>query len=144
MRFWDASAILPLLVEETTTAAITALLREDTEIVAWWATETECVSAIARLEREGALTGETANDVLRRLDAMRHAWNEVQPVPSIRVTARRLLRVHTLRAADALQLSAAVITAEHDPSTLEVVCLDDRLRSAAEKEGFVVLPKPSR
>ena len=29
MRFWDASAILPLLVEETATAVMTALLRED-------------------------------------------------------------------------------------------------------------------
>jgi hypothetical protein len=48
-----------------------------------------------------------------------------------------LLRVHPLRAAGALQLAAAYLVAERRPSTLEIVTLDDRLRHAGRKEGFV-------
>jgi uncharacterized protein len=44
--------------------------------------------------------------------------------------------VHPLRAADALQLAAAVVAAERDPPSLEFVSLDDRLLEAASREGF--------
>jgi hypothetical protein len=53
--------------------------------------------------------------------------------------ASRLLRVHPLRAADALQLAAALAAAKGDPSSLDVVCLDQRLSEAARREGFRVL-----
>jgi hypothetical protein len=56
----------------------------------------------------------------------------------VRDVARRLLRVHPLRAADALQLAAAYLAAERRPSTLEIVTLDERVRLAAAKEGFIV------
>lgn len=52
--------------------------------------------------------------------------------------AKRLLRVHPLRTADALQLAAALVyRAEGSP--LDFVCLDERLCSAAEREGFIVI-----
>jgi len=104
----------------------------------WWATEVECVSALARLEREGALTDTSTTAALERLDMLAGAWNEVQPVMAVRGTARRLLRVHTLRAADALQLAAAIIVAEGLPASLDIVTLDERLASAARREGFTV------
>ncbi len=140
MKFWDTSAVIPLLAKETTSREMVGLLAEDRQVAVWWGTETECVSAIARLEREDALTTAETTALLRRLDSMRDAWQEVQPVASLRVTARRLLRVHALRAADALQLAAAIAAAEQEPSALELVCLDERLRQAAQKEGFRVLP----
>ncbi len=54
----------------------------------------------------------------------------------------RFLRVHPLRAADALQLAAAFIAAERRPSSLELITLDDRLAAAARKEGFVLVDLP--
>jgi hypothetical protein len=54
--------------------------------------------------------------------------------------ALRLLRNHPLRAADALQLAAALIASEETPQTLEFICLDDRLALAARREGFTVIP----
>ena len=57
----------------------------------------------------------------------------------MRETATRFLRVHPLRAADALQLAAAFVVAENRPSSLELITLDDRLGDAARKEGFKVL-----
>ena len=115
-----------------------AIAEEDPVMCVWWATEVECVSALARLEREGFLTEAAISTALERLDALAESWNEVQPVAAVRGTARRLLRVHPLRAADAFQLAAAVVVAEGQPKSLEVVTLDDRLAAAARREGFAV------
>ena len=115
-----------------------AIAEEDPVMCVWWATEVECVSALARLEREGALTDTATTVALERLDLLAESWNEVQPVVGVRGAARRLLRVHALRAADALQLAAAVIAAEGQPASLEIVTLDERLAAAARREGFTV------
>ena len=138
MRFWDSSAIIPLTVTEASTDAMRAIAEEDPVMCVWWATEVECVSALARLEREGALTDTATTVALERLDLLAESWNEVQPVVGVRGAARRLLRVHALRAADALQLAAAVIAAEGQPASLEIVTLDERLAAAARREGFTV------
>ncbi|MHB8674439.1 MAG: type II toxin-antitoxin system VapC family toxin [Candidatus Limnocylindrales bacterium] len=139
MRFWDSSAIVPLLVAESSSAAVMREYELDPEVVAWWATEAECVSALARLEREGSLTSPSMVEGLRRLDGLVRAWREVQPVTAVRQTAIRLLRVHPLRTADALQLGAAIVAAENHPVTLRLVTLDERLAQAAEREGFAVV-----
>jgi uncharacterized protein len=103
----------------------------------------ECASAIARLEREGALDEAAVREAFQRLTQLATGWHEVDPSDPIRETAVRFLRVHPLRAANALQLAAAFLAAERRPSSLEVVTLDDRLAAAARKEGFVVIEVPS-
>ena len=138
MRFWDSSAIIPLTVAEASTDAMRAIAKQDPVMCVWWATELECVSALSRLEREGALTETATTVALGRLDLLAESWNEVQPVLAVRGAARRLLRVHSLRAADALQLAAAVVAAEGQPASLEIVTLDERLAAAARREGFTV------
>jgi uncharacterized protein len=77
------------------------------------------------------------------LKHLANGWHEVDPSDSIREAAVRFVRVHPLRAADALQLAAAFIAAERRPSSLNVVTLDDRLATAARKEGFVVIEVPA-
>ena len=139
MRFWDSSAIVPLLVAEGTSAAVMAAYEQDPDLIVWWATEVECVSAMARLEREGSLDGRSLVDALERLDALSTAWQEVQPVARLRRNAVRLLRVHSLRAADALQLGAALAAAEDQPASLRLVTLDGQLAQAAQREGFTVV-----
>lgn len=138
MKYWDSSALVPLCVDEPATARMLRLYRSDPVVVTWWGSEIECASALALLEREGAMTSEGVSAAMGRLKGLRIAWHEVQPSQSMRDTSVRLLRVHPLRAADALQLSAAVIAADLVPSTLEVVTLDERLASAARREGFPV------
>ncbi len=137
MKFWDSSAIVPLLVSEATTETMQAVAADDPSMLVWWATPVECVSAISRLERDGSLTTDGTGVALQRLDALAEAWNEIQPVEAARIAARRVLRVHALRAADALQLAAALIAAERNPGSLELVTLDDRLLDAARREGFI-------
>jgi uncharacterized protein len=144
MRFWDASAIVPLLVEEPASQAVLAEYEQDPEVLVWWGTEVQCVSALAVLEREGKLSPEAMSEALLRLAALVGSWREIQPTPPVRRTAIRLLRLHDLRASDALQLSAAIAAAEHQPETLPLVTLDGRLAQAAERQGFsVVRPQSS-
>lgn len=141
MRFWDSSALIPLLVAEPVSAAVMRIYELDPEIVAWWGTQAECVAALARLERDDNLTAPATAEALRRLDGLAKAWREVQPVTAVRTTAIRLLRVHPLRTADAFQLAAAIVAAENHPASLQFVTLDDRLGQAAEREGFT-FPRP--
>jgi uncharacterized protein len=140
MRYWDASAIVPLLVEEPRTADARAALTEDAGIVTWWGTRIECTSAIARLERAVALTPRQATQAIEVLRAIATGWNEILPAEVVRETACRLLRVHPLRAADALQLAAATVMTGGRPAQAGFMAFDDRLRDAAGREGFFVGP----
>ena len=139
MRFWDTSAIVPLLADEGGTAAVTAEFERDPSMVVWWDTSVECVSAIARRERQGGLVGQDVVAATRRLVDLSASWQEIQPAVRLRQTAERLLRTHSLRAADALQLAAAITAADGDPRSLPFVTLDERLARAAEREGFPVV-----
>ncbi len=139
MKYWDSSAIVPLLVDEQTSPVVLEEYLRDPEIIAWWATGVECVSALARVERDGGLSTSTMTDALGRLDALERAWSEILPTERLRELAVRLLRVHALRAADALQLAAALVAAEGRAGSLTLVSLDDRLALAAEREGFRVV-----
>ena len=139
MRFWDASAIVPLVVAEPTTRVLQRLAAGDPAMLVWWATTVECASAIARLERDDALEPAAANEAFDRLRRLAEGWHEVDATDAVRDAALRLLRVHPLRAADSLQLAAAVVAAERRPSSLELITLDERLATAARKEGFAVI-----
>ena len=139
MKFWDSSAIVPLIVADPRTSALQRLYQRDAAVLVWWATEIECVSAVARLERQQDLTARAALESFRRLDALKTSWNEVQPLDGVRRIARRLLRVHSLRAADSFQLAAALVASEGQPGSLEMVSLDDRLVDAGRREGLEVI-----
>lgn len=140
MRFWDSSALVPLLLEQEATASVEALVSEDPEIVAWWGTPVELASAAARLRREESLTISEEESVLQLLDELRAAWFEVLPAEEVRDRASRLLRLHPLKAADALQLAAAVVWAGGTDGA-EFVTFDEGLGLAARLEGFRILPR---
>ena len=140
MRFWDSSALIPLFVREEHSPLVEALVGDDPEMMVWWAGPVECASAVHRLRREGVFAAAAAAEVLATLSAALDAANVVQPGDALRAKALRLLGVHPLRAADALQLAAAQLWAREMPAGRDFVCLDERLRSAAILEGFRVLP----
>lgn len=143
MKFWDASALVPLLVGEPATARVQALARRDPDMLVWWGSQVECASALARLEREAALDATQAASAFQLLAQLAAAWHEIEPSELVRESAVRFLRVHPLRAADALQLAAAFVAAERRPVSLQVVTLDERLAEAMGKEGFVLTEIPA-
>ena len=141
MRFWDSSSLIPLFVREAHSPGLEALLTDDPDMMVWWASHVECGSAVHRLRREGVFNPAEAAQVLAGLAGALDAANVVQPGDEICAMTLRLLGVHPLRAADALQLSAALLWARGRPARKDFVCLDERLRTAAILEGFAVLPE---
>jgi len=142
VRFWDASAIVPLVVEEAGTSLARAWLRDDAEVVIWGLTRLELASAIERRTRERLLKASARTAALRRLARLAAGAHEVTDLAAVRVRALSLLARHPLRAADAAQLGAALVVAEQDPGALTFVALDRRLAEAAGREGLDVLTWP--
>jgi hypothetical protein len=132
--------MLSLLLGQRATHELKVLLSSDDSMALWWGTRVEAVSAIWRLRRAGEVAGPSASRLVTQLDAVISAAYEIQPTEEVRATACRILRVHELRAADALQFAAALVWAGYHPAGLGFVCLDRKLREAAEREGFAVLP----
>ena len=144
MRYWDSSAIVPLCVRETPTDMVRHLIERDRQLAVWWATEVECESALARRRRQGGGGGGLSEAADReahvQLRDIASAWYVVDPGVAVRDGAIRIVRVHALSAADALQLSAALAWCEGRPRGHELVTLDSRLAEAARLEGFRVVP----
>lgn len=140
MKFWDSSAIIPLCLREKRSVVMKGFIKDDEDIVVWWTTRIECLSALSRRQREGVLPSGDEAKARTVLSALAATWSEVQPTETVRMRAERLLSIHPLRAADALQLASALIWAQETPRGLDFVCLDQNLREGALKEGFFVLP----
>lgn len=138
MKFWDSSAVVPLLVREDATTEALALLEADHDFAIWWATPVECVSALMRLLHAHHCDEATVEQALARLDALVERGSVIEPSDSIREQARRLLRVHPLRTADALQLAAAIELRGPPPQRPHLVTYDQRLAVAARREGFTI------
>jgi uncharacterized protein len=144
MRYWDTSAIVPLLVSEPWSSSAEELLRSDQAVVAWWASRIECASALRRRERRRTLDAAGVRRSLDLLDRLAAGWSEVTAGEAVRARAERALAVHPLSAADALQLAAALTWRGEVTERRALVCLDERLRDAASREGFAVLPAEMR
>lgn len=138
MRFWDSSAIVPLLVEQKSSSRVGAWVAGDASIVLWTLTPVEVVSALRRLARDKALAEEIARQAEIRLTELVGASHVIVDVEPVKSLATRLLRLHPLRAFDALQLGAALHWAEGHPQGRTLHTLDSRLALAAQREGFTV------
>ena len=136
MRFWDSSAITPLLVDEADSQRREQQLGEDGVMVVWYATAVEIESALNRRIRDGSLSGENIHFARQRLQQLTDAWVEVEPSNKVRDRALRLLRVHPLRAADTLQLAAALVVCDERTHGFFFLTGDQRLHEAATAEGF--------
>ena len=140
MRFWDAFALVPLCLTEPRSDGMKRLAQQDPDLIVWWTSLVECWSAFTRARREGKIDARREHLARGALESLRRGWDEIQPVEEVRRMADRLLRVYPIRAADALQLAAAALWAGIE-GPKSFVCLDERLREAAQMEGFTILPE---
>ncbi len=140
MRFWDASALVPLVLEESRSSEIRKLLKIDPEILCWWGSPVECFSALWRLQRMKLIKPNDFEQAKKKLLLLFESIDLITPNKVLREKAIRLLGLHSLRAGDSLQLAAALRWSEDQTQGREFVCLDDRLSKASKAEGFIVLP----
>jgi len=140
VRYWDSSALVPVVIAEPETQRMRSLLDEDPNIVTWAWTRVELASAVERRYREGELSRDQRRAALARFAELAEVWDEVTDVLVVRRRALAVLARHPLRAADAAQLGAALAVAPETGGPLGFVCLDERLHEAAEGEGLAPLP----
>ncbi len=143
VSYWDSSAIIPLLIREPDTEQREAELRKIEQMVTWWGSSVEITSALARREREGILADKQLDQAKIRLQRLKEQWTRVMPVEAVLRRAERLLWLHPLRSADALQLAAALCACQENTQAAAFHCADLRLLEAAGKEGFTLF-KPNR
>jgi len=110
-------------------------------VLVWPLAATEVISALARKRREGSLSPARFATAKKRLSDLAKAWNEVHSLDTVQARARRLLEIHPLTAADSLHLAAALVAVEERTAGFEFLTFDQRLREAALREGFEMLPK---
>lgn len=143
MRFWDTSAIVPLLMDEPESETMRALLLEDQAILASFITPIEITSAIWRRLHKRELDLRSRADAESQFAHVSENWFAVREYQRIIDAALDVLARRRLRAADAIQLASAIVSVEigeQKPSSLPFVTLDDDLAAAADQEGFPVLP----
>jgi len=140
LPFWDSAAVVPLIFREQTSESLNDLLTGDLEVAVWWGTWTACAVMIRRLRRTSILGKESEQEARAALDGPAADWTEIEPADDLRLLASLLSNEYPLRAADALRLAAALRWCEGDTTNARFVCLDNRLRQAAQGESFQVLP----
>ena len=99
---------MPLIVQQPATPRVRALFSADPEVMTWLLSDIEIHSGLSRLLREGGLT---RDGWLRATEGFERVWNGItviSMVEAVKPRARRVLRLHPLRAAGALQLGAAL------------------------------------
>lgn len=138
MKFWDASAVVPLLVPQEPTPRMEAEFVADPAVGVWCLTAVEAWSGVCRMRRESRIDSPGMRAARKRLQELTGSWIEVDDIRAVRLRAQRLLETHSLRAGEALQLAAALVLVSDVPQRLPFVTLDVRLAEAAEKEGFEI------
>lgn len=140
MRFWDSSALFPLLVRTPDSERMESLFRRDSEVVLWWSAPVDCEEVLADVSRRGGLREADRRIAQAILERLRACSFEIQPQEEVRSRALRLLSLHRLSAAQAFELAAALVWCRERTRGMTVVSLEPRLREAAAREGFRVLP----
>jgi len=142
VRFWDASALVPLIVEEGGSLVCREWIKDDPEVILWGLAWLEVAAAIERRVREGRLSKALRGAALARIRRIAGDAHEITDLPAVRTRALSLVARHALRAADAAQIGAALLMADPEPASVTMVVLDRRLAEAAEREGLSVLTWP--
>ena len=138
MRFWDTSALVPLMIDEPRSEEMRALAQQDAHIVTSAFTVVEIASANWRRRHAGELSMSAHETADRNFAYLSETWIELPITQDIIDAATSVLSRHTLRAGDALQLGAATVATGQ--IRLTFVTLDKGLAAAAQSEGFPTLP----
>jgi hypothetical protein len=81
VRFWDASAIVLLLVTKPAMRRLQALAARDPDMLVWWGSEVECVSALpaSTARRLSSLDAKALALASNRLRQLAIGWHEIEP-----------------------------------------------------------------
>jgi predicted nucleic acid-binding protein len=135
LAFWDTSALVPLCVRQSITPRAVALYKIHDAVV-WWATPVEIASTAARLLRMQQLDSRDWSKARKLAKRLASSWFVIQPSDALRARSVELVDRYDLRAADSLQLAAALEWCEGVPEEHVFLTIDQTLREAALLSGF--------
>ena len=138
MKFWDSSAIVPLLILERETEECLRIFKSDPDVIVWTMSKVEVFSALCRRFRQKGMNEEVFDSVKIRMGLFFDGAFEIVSIPRVKERALRLLQIHSLKAADALQLAAALVATQEMPAKLAFMSFDEQLSKAAKCEGFLI------
>jgi uncharacterized protein len=134
VRFWDTSALIPILLDEDRSTIALSFMRTDSNVVVSFLTLVEIDSTLARRQA----SAQQRRDALELYASLRSIWTVIDDYKAIVHEARRVAQTHALRSGDAVQLASAVIGCR-PKGLIPFVCFDDELNAAAFAEGFPLL-----
>jgi predicted nucleic acid-binding protein len=111
-------------------------LYEAYDVAVWWGTAVEIASALARLLRTQQINAKEWAEARRLGERLAGAWSTIAPSDSLRALSIQIVNRYDLRAADALQLAAALEWCEGAARGRTLISADSRLRDAALLAGF--------
>lgn len=138
MSFWDSSALVPLCTNEPRSILAGKLWKQFPAVFVWWETSVEICSALARIERENKITLSQRLKAEKRLTILEKVWKEILPNQRVKELARTFPAQYKLKAADSLQLAAALVWCQENPKGKDFVSGDEKLVKVAGTVGFTI------
>lgn len=136
----ESSAVLAWLLDEAAGGPVRERLSGAEVVVASDLTLTECDRVVIRATTLGDLTEGDAADRRAHLRAAAAHWHVLRISGEIVERARQPFPGDPIRTLDAIHLASALVARSAAPG-LEVLSLDDRIRTAATKLGLSVQPE---
>lgn len=136
----ESSAVLSWLLGEAAGSRVRDALRAADLVIASDLTLIECDRVLIRAARVGELAETEAADCSARLNAVAANWHVLEIGPEVVHRARQPFPAEPIRTLDALHL-ACMLVARSAVAGLEVLSLDERIRSAARRLGFSLQPE---
>lgn len=136
IAYFDTSSVVPLIVEEASTALCNRVWTEASRVVCARLLYPEARAALARAGRMGRLDGTQLRDAVVELDSIVTQVDHVEVTAQLAQHAGELAEAHGLRGYDAVHLAAAAAVADRD---LVLVTGDSELAAAARSVGVAVL-----
>ena len=136
----ESSAVLAWLLDEASGPRIRQLLAKAEIIVASDLTIIECERVLRRAVALGDLTEGDAADRRAHLTTAAAHWHVFRIAPEIVDRARQAFPGEPIRTLDAIHLASALV-ARSAVAGLELLSLDERVRTAGGMLGFRVRPE---
>jgi predicted nucleic acid-binding protein len=136
----ESSAVLAWLLDEAAGVYVRETLATASIVIASDLTLIECDRVLHRAAALGELTEAEAADRRARLTTAAAHWHLLRIGPEVVHRARQPFPGEPIRTLDAMHLASALVT-RSAVAGLDLLSLDDRIRSAARKLGLKVLPE---
>lgn len=136
----ESSAVLAWLLDEPNGRTVRDVLANAEIVVASDLTLIECDRVVIRAAVLGDLTEGDAADRRAHLAAAATHWNVLRISGEVVERSRQPFPGDRIRTLDAIHLASALVARSAAPG-LEVLSLDDRIRTAAKRLGFFLQPK---